>query len=203
MNILKTIIILPFLAYVFSMLIYPWVISGYSWDYLQSVWQNWQSLNAGFLATIAAGTVIWTTRLIINQNRRTHTAEYMGSAFIYPEYQAERKLMIKVMRDWKKPKDQWDYDPVTLDFWDLKTFHATMNILTRYETIALSIKHKTMDDKIVFDFVERMFLSDYEMLQPLFNAIPKIYPDDDTAFIGYRILCERWKTNLKAGENTN
>jgi hypothetical protein len=36
--------------YFFSMCVAPWLISGWSWAYVQKVWWNWQSLNVGVIA---------------------------------------------------------------------------------------------------------------------------------------------------------
>lgn len=36
--------------YVYSMLIHPWILGRFQWDYVHAVWYTWQSLNVGVLA---------------------------------------------------------------------------------------------------------------------------------------------------------
>ncbi|MCL6272299.1 hypothetical protein M3P05_20495, partial [Sansalvadorimonas sp. 2012CJ34-2] len=43
-----------FLAYIFSMFIYPWASSSWSWSHVHSVWHNWQALNVGMLAFLSS-----------------------------------------------------------------------------------------------------------------------------------------------------
>lgn len=46
---------LPLLAiYCFSMFLHPWVAGNGSWEYVQAVWDRWQSLNTGALAFVAS-----------------------------------------------------------------------------------------------------------------------------------------------------
>ncbi|EGR0102344.1 hypothetical protein ACA876_004132 [Vibrio vulnificus] len=40
-------IIVPYLYFMF---VHPWIVSGFSWNYVHSVWYTWQSLNVGMLA---------------------------------------------------------------------------------------------------------------------------------------------------------
>ncbi|EPE6127670.1 hypothetical protein ACSKGD_004548 [Vibrio parahaemolyticus] len=40
-------IIIPYLYFMF---LHPWIVSGFSWNYVHSVWYTWQSLNVGMLA---------------------------------------------------------------------------------------------------------------------------------------------------------
>lgn len=40
--------------YIFSMFIFPWFHSGKHWNYVQSVWIQWQGLNVGILAFLAS-----------------------------------------------------------------------------------------------------------------------------------------------------
>lgn len=39
--------------YLISMIIAPWIMSGGDWQYIQNVWDRWQSLNVGMLAFIS------------------------------------------------------------------------------------------------------------------------------------------------------
>lgn len=45
---------IAFVAYAFSMLVYPLLKGGFSWPYLQRVWDDWQALNVGVLAFAAS-----------------------------------------------------------------------------------------------------------------------------------------------------
>ena len=46
---------LPLLAtYCLSMFLYPWIAGNGSWEYVQAVWDRWQSLNTGALAFVAS-----------------------------------------------------------------------------------------------------------------------------------------------------
>ncbi len=72
MNAIKFIIILVavllLISYVVCMLIFPWSQGG--WVYVQSVWSEWQSLNAGFLALLSSVIVLLATHMQIYEQRK-------------------------------------------------------------------------------------------------------------------------------------
>lgn len=41
-------------AYIIAMLLFPWVDGGWKWNYVQNVWDRWQSLNVGVLAFLSS-----------------------------------------------------------------------------------------------------------------------------------------------------
>lgn len=57
------------LAYGYSMYLHPWFAGRASWDYVQLVWDRWQTLNAGALAFLASLVAFNITRYNENQQR--------------------------------------------------------------------------------------------------------------------------------------
>ena len=53
-RLIKYVSLIPISAYLFMMCIKPWFDSGYSWQYVQSVWSSWQTFNAGMTAFSAS-----------------------------------------------------------------------------------------------------------------------------------------------------
>lgn len=68
-NIPEWILILV-LVYFVSMVIIPFVTGGFDWEYLQSVWHDWQSINAGILAFLAAVIGLHLTTLRAEKERQ-------------------------------------------------------------------------------------------------------------------------------------
>ena len=46
---------ITFVAYAYSMFLYPFLKGGFEWDYAQNVWYAWQPVNAGMLAFMGYG----------------------------------------------------------------------------------------------------------------------------------------------------
>ena len=67
-------------AYVFSMLIYPFVKASGDWTYVQNVWDRWQSLNAGILALSASIIGFYISRY--NQNKKRERDFVAARAFL-------------------------------------------------------------------------------------------------------------------------
>lgn len=58
------------LVYIASMLIFPLIASGGNLEYLHGVWHNWQTLNAGILAFLAALVGLYLARLNAEEYRQ-------------------------------------------------------------------------------------------------------------------------------------
>lgn len=72
---------LPLLVvYFVSMFIYPWFAGNASWEYVQLVWDRWQSLNTGALAFIASLLAFNISRF--NENRQRERDFVAARAFL-------------------------------------------------------------------------------------------------------------------------
>lgn len=64
--------------YIVCMFVYPWWDGAWSWEYVQRVWDRWQTLNAGLLAFLASIVALRVTRSADlraeDRNRRASTA---------------------------------------------------------------------------------------------------------------------------------
>lgn len=74
------------LLYVLSMLLIPWISSHGSWDYVQSVWDRWQSLNVGVLAFAASYMALQISRLNTNERNRR---EFVAARAFFPQALSE------------------------------------------------------------------------------------------------------------------
>lgn len=66
--------------YFYSMFIHPWIASHGDWDYVQRVWDRWQSLNVGVLAFAASLLAFNISRF--NENRQQERDFIAARAFL-------------------------------------------------------------------------------------------------------------------------
>lgn len=72
---------LPLLVvYTFSMFLYPWFAGKGNWEYVQDVWDRWQSLNTGALAFLASLIAFNISRY--NENRQREREFVAARAFL-------------------------------------------------------------------------------------------------------------------------
>jgi hypothetical protein len=57
-------------SYLICMIVFPFVMGGWNWEYVQKVWDRWQTINAGFLALISSVIAFNISRFTENQKRQ-------------------------------------------------------------------------------------------------------------------------------------
>lgn len=62
--------------YLYAMVFYPYIESGFDWNYLQAVWENWQTVNAGVLAFLASIVAI----TLAQMNARNRDAQNLSAS---------------------------------------------------------------------------------------------------------------------------
>ncbi|MCZ4372319.1 hypothetical protein O4H50_10995 [Vibrio diazotrophicus] len=70
------------MAYIYMMLIKPWVDGHGRWAYVQGVWAYWQTLNAAMLAFLASLFAVYAARYHENQSR---TRQLLAARAILPQ----------------------------------------------------------------------------------------------------------------------
>lgn len=78
----KWLLIAVGLLYVLSMLVVPWISSHGNWDYVQRVWDRWQSLNVGVLAFAASYMALQISRFNTNERNRR---EFVAARAFFPQ----------------------------------------------------------------------------------------------------------------------
>ncbi|MGY3882964.1 hypothetical protein [Aeromonas veronii] len=73
---------LLFALYIASMVAYPFYISGLDWNYVQGVWNTWQTLNAAMIALLASIIALATTMYSEHQKRER---ELLAAKALLPE----------------------------------------------------------------------------------------------------------------------
>jgi hypothetical protein len=78
-------LLIIFLAYLWGMFIGPLIVS-FDWEYLQKVWERWQSLNVGVLALISSVLVFKATKY---HSEQTRERQYIAARALLPEAMSE------------------------------------------------------------------------------------------------------------------
>ncbi len=78
--------------YVFSMFVYPWLGYSRNWNYVQSVWSEWQSLNVGMLALLSSMVAFNISRYNANKQRER---DFEASRAFLPEALSEISSYLK------------------------------------------------------------------------------------------------------------
>lgn len=75
-------------VYVYSMLIHPWIVSGFSWRHVHAVWDNWQTFNAALLAFFASWIALNIARARDERQRQRDShqqaREYFATSALLP-----------------------------------------------------------------------------------------------------------------------
>lgn len=72
----------PLALYLVSMVAYPFYISGLDWNYVQGVWNTWQTLNAAMVALLAS--IIALAAAIYSENQKRER-ELLAAKALLPE----------------------------------------------------------------------------------------------------------------------
>ncbi|MNE12788.1 hypothetical protein D3C80_1056070 [compost metagenome] len=71
-----------FTLYLFSMVAYPLYISNLDWNYVQSIWNTWQTFNAAMIALLAS--IIALTATMYSENKRRER-DLLAAKALLPE----------------------------------------------------------------------------------------------------------------------
>lgn len=82
-----------FAIYFFSMFVYPFIAAWGSWNYIQNVWDRWQSLNVGVLAF---GASIIAFNISRYKEARQRDREFQAAIAFLPEALSELTLYFRV-----------------------------------------------------------------------------------------------------------
>ncbi|WP_374765145.1 hypothetical protein [Yunchengibacter salinarum] len=95
----KVILIFLMGTYFVSMVAFPVWKGGGSWTYLLAVWREWQSFNAGVLALVAGGFVLFSTHIEQERKNRDRERKKEALRLRLPHHLSEIDIYIKTCID--------------------------------------------------------------------------------------------------------
>lgn len=104
-------------VYMVCMVVVPWIQEGCDWAYVQSVWDRWQTLNAGVLAFIASVIALNISRYHANKQRER---QFVAAKAFLPHALSELisyfKQSAKLLREvWVHIENEEIRSPITLE----------------------------------------------------------------------------------------